>query len=253
VRLGLRLRKRNFDLVIDLRSTLYPLLVNALYRTTLFKKTKGKQAHKRYAHLTKLIPLGLSVQDASYNIFFSEDDKRTVKMIFKGLNILQSDKIVAIAPGAKSHIKRWTISGFARLCQRLSRELGAKILLVGDNNDKEIISRILSFGLNDAYDISSRTNIRELGYLLSQCKLLVTNDSAPLHIADIVNTPTVSIFGPTDEKKYGPILKNSAVIRKNLRCSPCEKAQCAFDLECIRQIGADEVFEAAKRILGHGL
>lgn len=259
IKLGLRLKRRNFDLVVDLRSTLYPVLINAPYRTSLFtpplragagfSKTK-KHKHKIYIHLNKLLPLGLDVQNATYNLFFSEEDKRTTKNIFEEFNISEADKIVAVAPGAKSHIKRWTTSGFTKVCQRLNRELGIKVLLVGDTNDKEITSQILSAqALSDTYDISGRTNMHQLGYLLSRCKLLVTNDSAPLHLADIVNIHCVAIFGPTDHIKYGPTLENSVVIRKNLKCSPCEKAQCAFNLECMKQISADEVFEAARKIL----
>lgn len=248
IRLGLRLRKRNFDLVVDLRSTLYPMLINAPFRTPLFSK-KNSKVHKKYAHLSKLKPLGLNIEGAGYNLSFSEDDKLKTKNIFKEFNISEDDKIAAVAPGAKSHIKRWTISGFTKVCQRLNRELGIKVLLVGDDNDKEIISQILSSGLNDTYDISGQTNINELGHLLSKCKLLITNDSAPLHLAELVNTPCIAIFGPTDDKKYGPILEKSAVVRKKLKCSPCEKAQCAFNLDCMKQIGADEVFGAARKIL----
>lgn len=254
IRLGLRLRKRDFDLVVDLRSTLYPLLAGAHYRTSLLggfrrRPHRAPPKHKKYAHLNKLIPLGFDIHNASYHLFFGEDDKRKINNIFEEFNISDADKIVAVAPGAKSHIKQWTGSGFARVCQRLNRELGIKVLLIGDVNDKKIISQVLAAGLNDTYDISGRTNLRELGYLLSHCKLLITNDSAPLHLAGLVNTPCIAIFGPTDSLKYGPTLKNSVVIKKTLKCAPCEKAQCAFNLECMKQITSDEVFETAKRLL----
>lgn len=253
VNLGLRLRRKFFDLVVDLRSTIYPALINAPYKTSLISKKAKEVIHKKYFHLNKLLPLGLDIKGASYNLFFNDEDKLKVKTIFTELNISDVDKLVAVAPGAKSHIKRWTASGFAKVCQRLNKELGVKVLLVGDSNDKEITSQIIASGLNNTYDISGYTNIRELAYLLSQCKLLITNDSSPMHLADIVNTPAIAIFGPTDYKKYGPTLKNSQVIREQLKCSPCKRAQCGYNLECMKQIGADEVFEAAKRILSHGL
>ena len=249
IRLGMRLRKRNFDLAVDLRSTLYPLLVGAPYRTSLFKKKTKGHLHKKQVHLNKLLPLGLNIKNASYSFRFSKEEILRIKNIYKELNISDADRVVAVAPGAKSHIKRWTISSFAKVCQRLNKELGIKVLLLGDTNDKEIISEMLSSGLNGIYDIGGCTNLRELGYLLSCCKLLITNDSAPLHLADLVNIPCIAIFGPTDFQKYGPTLKKSAVIKKALKCSPCEKAQCVFNLECMKQISADEVFEVAKRLL----
>ena len=249
MKLGMRLRKRNFDLAVDLRSTLYPLLIGAPYRTPLFKKNTQGRLHKKQAHLNKLLPLGLNIKNASYSFPFSKKEILKIKNIFKELNISDADRVVAVAPGAKSHIKRWTISSFAKVCRRLNKELGIKVILVGDNNDKEIISEMLSLGLNNTYDISGRTNLRELGCLLSRCELLITNDSAPLHLADLVNIPCIAIFGPTDSQKYGPTLEKSAVIKKALKCSPCEKAQCVFNLECMKQISADEVFETGKRLL----
>jgi len=250
ITLGLRLRKRNFDLIVDLRSTLYPLLAGAPYRTSLFtNKARKEGMHKRDFHLSKLTGLGLDINEASYDLFYGEEDILNVKNLLKQLNISDTDKIVAIAPGAKSHIKQWPIGGFAKVALRLNRELGIKVLLLGDKNDKEMIAQILSFGLNDTYDMAGRTNLRELAYILSFCRLLITNDSAPLHLGSLVKTPVVAIFGPTDDLKYGPVSQNSVVIKKGLKCSPCEKAQCVFNLECLRQINADDVFEAAKRIL----
>jgi len=248
INLGFRLRRRGFDLVVDLRSTLYPMLINAPYKTRLSSKNKNN-IHKKYSHLNKLTSLGLDVSNASYKLRFSSEDVFKIKSILQDLNISDTEKIVAIAPGAKSHIKRWTTSGFGKLCNRLNKELGVKVLLIGDSNDKEIISHIISPGLNDTYDLSGRTNLRELAYLISRCKLLITNDSAPLHLADLVETQCIAIFGPTDNKKYGPTLEGSTVIRKDLKCSPCEKAQCAFALGCMKQISADEVFEAVKNEL----
>jgi len=79
--------------------------------------------------------------------------------------------------------------------------------------------------------------------------ILITNDSAPLHIAGSVDTPVIAIFGPTDHRKYGPISPGSIVLRKHLACSPCEKAVCEFDLECMKQVSSDDVLNAAERIL----
>jgi len=91
--------------------------------------------------------------------------------------------------------------------------------------------------------------LRELAYFLSLSKLLITNDSAPLHIAGSVDLPVIAIFGPTDPEKYGPISPGSIVLRKNISCSPCEQAVCEFDLECMKQISSEDVLNAVYRIL----
>jgi heptosyltransferase-2 len=81
--------------------------------------------------------------------------------------------------------------------------------------------------------------------------MVITNDSALLHAAQAMGTPTVAIFGPTDERKYGPRLPHSVVVRRNLICAPCERALCPYNHECMRFLEADEVYEAAVRCL-HG-
>ncbi|MDD3089741.1 MAG: glycosyltransferase family 9 protein, partial [Candidatus Omnitrophica bacterium] len=81
---------------------------------------------------------------------------------------------------------------------------------------------------------------------------VVTNDSAPLHVASAVNTPTVAIFGPTDERRYGPLSVKSRVVTPSVPCRPCGRALCSTgpDEGCISQISVNEVFRAAKELLG---
>jgi len=193
--------------------------------------------------------MGIHVNDAPFSISYTREDKLHVNSILNEEGVLPDDNIVAVSAGAKSHIKRWALTGFISLCDRLNKELGLKVLLVGDDNDKTINSQIKEVGLKDVHDLSGRTNLRELAYLISLCRLIVTNDSAPLHIASAVNCPAVAIFGPTDYRKYGPLSDRSSVIREGLRCSPCEKAQCRFNLECMKGITVAAVFDACKAVI----
>lgn len=246
---GLRMRKRKFDLVVDLRNSLFPLLIGARYNTPLLAGREDLYLHRKEKHLRKLSALGIPADNAPFSIFITRDDKLHIHSALTALGILPEDGIVAVAPGAKSHIKRWIVTGFIKVCDRLNKEAGLKVLLIGDESDKSIVEQIHGAGLKEVYDLSGRTTLRELAYLLSLCKLLISNDSAPLHIASCVGTPTIAIFGPTDCKKYGPLSANSLVIKKQLSCSPCEKAQCKFELECMKQVSAEEVFACAKEIL----
>jgi ADP-heptose:LPS heptosyltransferase len=252
ITLGIRLRMRNFDMVVDLRNSLFPLFIGARYSTPLFNRRGDLCLHRKEKHLNRLTSLGISVTDAPFSIYFNRDDNLHVHSLLNESGILPEDNIVCIAAGAKSHIKRWTQTGFIRLCDRLVKETGSKVILVGDDSDRQINRQIKEIGLNEVYDLTGRTNLRELAYLFSLSKLLITNDSSPLHIASAVNTPTIAIFGPTDPKKYGPLSPASVVIRKGLKCSPCEKALCRFNLECMNELSCDDVFEAARKLLKIG-
>ena len=87
---------------------------------------------------------------------------------------------------------------------------------------------------------------------MQRAQLVITNDSASLHLASTLDVPTVAIFGPTDEAKYGPTSRARRVIRRRLFCAPCEQALCRFHHECMRFISPDEVYEAARGLLGCG-
>ena len=102
---------------------------------------------------------------------------------------------------------------------------------------------------NKVYNLAGRTSITQLAGLLKRARLLITNDSAPMHLGCAVGTRVLALFGPTDPCKYGPHGKGDRVVRKGLHCSPCELAQCKFNHECMKSISADEVFGVAKEML----
>ena len=160
-----------------------------------------------------------------------------------------SDPVVVVNPGAKSHLKRWTQEGFAAVSDRLSGECGASIVFIGMKEDEEVVSGVISRMKNKPHNFVSRTNIRQLASLLKRAKLLITNDSAPLHLGCAVGTKVLALFGPTDPAKYGPTGEFDTFINKKLFCSPCENAVCKYNYECMKLISADEAFDAAKMMI----
>ncbi|MEK6732555.1 MAG: glycosyltransferase family 9 protein, partial [Candidatus Omnitrophota bacterium] len=95
------------------------------------------------------------------------------------------------------------------------------------------------------------TNLNELFALIEKFSLLLTCDSASMHIASDLGVKVIAIFGPTDPAEYGPRGDEDIVIRKNLRCSPCKKAQCRLGThECMETISAKEILYAIKKVLG---
>ena len=84
---------------------------------------------------------------------------------------------------------------------------------------------------------------------MEQLAVLLTCDSSCLHIAGDLGIKTAAIFGPTDPEEYGPAGKHDIVIRKALKCSPCKKAHCKFNHECMKDITAKEVIEGVKGLL----
>jgi ADP-heptose:LPS heptosyltransferase len=131
----------------------------------------------------------------------------------------------------------------------LIKECGADIVFIGQDTDREIVGNIIDRMKNASHDLVGRTNIRQLASLLKRSRLLITNDSAPLHIGCAVGTKVLAIFGPTDPKKYGPTGEFDTVISQKLFCSPCESAMCKHNYECMKLITPDAVFDAARMML----
>jgi len=255
IRLFTRLRRNRYDLLVDLRNSLFGFFVKARFCNRPVNKPAKEICHKIDAHLAKvkgLVPCGdpgFSARAGSYPIWISRDDGERAARLLGAKGINDADQLISISPGAKSHIKRWNEEGFAGVCDKLIDIYKVKIALVGDDYDKEICERILAKMRNYAVSLAGMTNLRELAWIIKRSPLIITNDSAPLHIAGSVGTPAVAIFGPTDYRKYGPREGMGEAVRKKLHCSPCETALCRYDLECMKAVSADEVFDAAKRIL----
>lgn len=252
-KLGLvnRLRQDRYDLVVDLRHTLFGPFLGARYRTSAFLKPPKSLIHMKDRHLWKLKSLGLDISNVrGPSVIFDEDDQNYIKGLFNKWQIKDGQTIIAIAPGARSHTKLWEKQGYQQLSERLLKEYNARIIIVGDGKDKALVQEIIERIKPAPLNACGKTTIGQLAHLLTKCRLLVSNDSAPMHLAWAVNTPVIAIFGPTSHKKYAPGGPQDVVVHKVLECAPCEQSLCRKGTrDCMKSISADEVFAACKKIL----
>lgn len=246
-RLQLKLKNLKYDLVVDLRNTIFPLLLAPKYRTSPIQSFPKDVVHKKEKHLYRLVPFGIEDLGERSYIHITEEDENYADGLIKK-NALNGPMVV-VSPGAKSHLKRWTVEGFAEVCDSLAGECSASIVFVGTGPDKEIVLSVARKMKNKYHDFVDKTNIRQLAGLLKRSSLLITNDSAPMHLGCAVGAKVLAIFGPTDYRKYGPTGEFDAVVNKKLFCSPCEVAACKYGHECMKLVSADEVFDRAKMMI----
>jgi heptosyltransferase-2 len=186
------------------------------------------------------------------SLYIKPQDEEYINKVLKENNINDKDKIIVVAPGARSHIKRWSKEKFTELILKLIKEQGIKIILAGDRDDIPIARYITEKSDHKVIDLCAKTSILQLACLLKKSQLLITNDSAVLHLGSYLNIPIVAIFGPTDERRYGPWSDNCAVAKKEIFCRPCQKAQCRFGtLECMNLIKVEDVMRQVREILVH--
>lgn len=254
LKLLFELKKDKYELVVDLKNSALPLFLKARHKTYPWFCAPQKTVHMKDRHLYKVSKFirhpNLSKEPVFLfrkSLYISNEDRKVRDDILNEALISGRDKFIIIACGGRSHIKRWPSQKFAELAQRLIEELKAKIAIVGDKDDLESCSAVKSNIRYPVVDLCARTSLKELASFIERADLVISNDSAVMHLASYLDRPTLSIFGPTNDKKYGPWSSRSKIVRSNLFCSPCEMAQCKLEtLECMESIGVDEVYAAAK-------
>lgn len=248
------LKKEKFDIVVDLRNTLFGRLLPSKYKAHQFLFNPPNTKHMRDAHLLKILYPGLSLPQTlnleNKSLYIKEEDRRYIANLLTVNNIAEKDRIIALSAGARSEIKRWPKEKFVDLISIIGDEFKAKIILLGDKDDSPINRYIVEHSKYPLIDLSGKTTIVQAAWLLTRVKLLITNDSANLHLASYLNVPVVAIFGPTDETKYGPWSDNSSVVKKEIFCRPCQKAQCRFGtLRCMQLVSVEDVLKQVRDIL----
>ena len=159
-------------------------------------------------------------------------------------------KIMVIAPGANRKANRWPIDRFASIALRWFHG-GGIIIVVGGPQDRELGDEIKnSIDSKSFINLCGETNLVETIYLLNKAKILVTNDSGPMHLASVAKTPVVAIFSARDfPLKWSPCPNLNKVLRVNTDCSPCFKDECNRDNLCLSLVTVDDVWDGVKNIV----
>ncbi|MFP5214172.1 MAG: lipopolysaccharide heptosyltransferase II, partial [Acidobacteriota bacterium] len=156
----------------------------------------------------------------------------------------------AINPGAAfGSAKRWIPSRFAEVGERIAREFGLSILLTGGPGEVDLGREIEEAMTVKPLNLIGKTSVRKMMALLSMCRLMVTNDSGPMHVAAAFSIPTVALFGSTDHTTTSPLTSRFRIVRKDTECAPCLKRQCSTDHRCMTGITVEDVMEAVQGIM----
>lgn len=169
---------------------------------------------------------------------------------------------IAVAPGAEyGPAKRWPTERFAEALLQAHERHPLRILLVGGPGDRDRAEELAGKLAVQGVDASpttvitaGQTDLREACAILKGVRLLLTNDSGPMHVAAALGTPVVAVFGGTSPELTGPGLPGDplhALVRNPPACAPCFQRDCPIDLRCLRDIPTETVVREILRRLGH--
>jgi len=263
------LRKRKFDVVLDfhgiLKSGLLSFLSGARHRIG-YDRSSTKEGNSLFSNVKVRLPkekisrfkrnfallrgMGLEVRDFKYSLHIPPADREYVASFFKSSGTPLKRPLIAIHPGtsAKALFKRWPADQYARLGDRLVRELSATVLFTWGADEFEWVEGIRK-EMEEPSLLGPKTEtLTQLGEVYRQCDLYIGGDTGPMHIASLIGIPVVVIYGPTDPTENEPF-GGHIKIRKQVGCNPCHNYSCK-ELLCIKAVSADEVFKGTREILG---
>jgi lipopolysaccharide heptosyltransferase I len=254
----MNIRRKRFDIVLDLqglfRSGIIAWLTGApirigfgdtrdfayiFYNNKVYPTKDMLHAQERYFYLTGQITSAAKPRGI-LNIPVSE--KRWAESVWG--NKLK----IAVNPGGRWDTKRWPVEKYSYVLNEILKKHNARIVILGDKNDKSVTKEILTRSPSDITDLVGKTNFIELTAILNKADLLITNDSGTMHLADYLNVPMIALFGPTDPRKTGPKGKDVIIIKSDMKCSPCFKRICDMN-KCMQAIDEKTVVSAVEDIL----
>ncbi len=185
--------------------------------------------------------------------------KKEVANFLKKQGVAEDEKLIALAPGGgkswgeNAVYKQWDAERFAQAANLFCEGQRFKILLLGDKSEKDLLERTASF-LRVPSIVIAGEEIEKVCAFLSRSVFLCCNDGGLLHLANVLAVKTVSIFGPVDEKVYGPYgdVVAHAVLTEPVPCRPCYQKfhfpPCPYQRRCLSDLTADKVVAAMKKI-----
>lgn len=248
-----QLKKEHFDLIVDLRNTAIPFFIGCRYRTSFFDHQRSS-VHMRLRHLNRLKTIYPFLFEAKrkYSLFISDKNSQYVN----GLLTQEVDgqkPLIVLAPGAANSDKRWTEKGYAQVCDYLIKTKGGNIIFVGDEQDKQIVQNIQEGMALPSVNFCGRLTLLQLGELLKKASLVISSDSAPMHLASYLNCPVLAIFGPSDPQKYGPWGEHNYYFRKNQNCLKCQNGKSAARHTCMEAVKSEDVVRILELLHQKGL
>jgi heptosyltransferase II len=213
--------------------------------------TTAHQIHE-YLHLSAA--LGANPEPLAPQLTVTLEEIEAAKKKF-GLEKIDGP-VIGLNPGAEyGPAKRWPVEKFIAAVKEIQQRTNCTWLLFGGKNDLPLTAQIQSAICNPQsaiINLSGQTSLRELMALLKVCRVLLTNDTGPMHVAAALGTPVVVPFGSTSPELTGPGVPGDArnrLLKSDAPCSPCFLRECPIDFRCMNGISVECVVEAVLQFI----
>jgi lipopolysaccharide heptosyltransferase II len=267
LKFALALRRKKFDIALILHPTNRAHIITFLAQIPKrigYRKKFGflltdsiedlkylGEKHESAYNFDLLKTIGIENTSNELCLPINEEDRDFIDSLLKEKNILEKDKIIAVNPTASCRSKIWSPIRFGKVCRKLVDEFNVKIGLICSEKDIDICRKVASFMEKRSFIILSGLKLKQLACFLKNSELLISNDSAPVHIAAAVGTPVISIFGRNQAglspTRWRPLGKEDIVLHREVGCRICLAHNCQKEFECLKAITDEDVLNAARK------
>jgi heptosyltransferase-3 len=272
-RLVRRLHRARFDLLIDLRTgdrgaiiawlTGVPVRVVRHWREAPFWHKFAFTHHvdpaftNRPVHpggdqsLRILRAIGVDTADTRPRLHVLERHRESVLTLLSRESADRYPGLVTVNPFSRWKYKEWGYDKWVDVLNRLWTEHGLPSALVGSREEAGVAAGIVGKCEGPAFNLAGKTTLGELAALLSRSRLHIGVDSAAPHIAAAVDTPTVTIFGPSNWRAWAVEDETHRIARSDMPCIPCRDKGCdgTERSNCLEELGVDTVMERIEEVL----
>ena len=265
------LRQKRFDVALDfhgrLKSGLISFVSGAPTRVG-FDPRSSKEGNFLFSNVKVQLPreninryernllllrgIGLEITDLKPVLHISTEERKWADVFFGQLSKALPGPLIAIHPwtSPQTPYKRWVGDRYSQLADRLVRELGARIIFTWGPGELEPVEKIRREMKEPSFLAPQTDSLIRLGEIFRRCNLYIGGDTGPMHVASLVGTPIVAIWGPTHPVVNEPFGKHK-MVRKEVGCNPCRKQFCK-EVTCLTSVTVEDVFQAARELLSVG-
>ena len=222
----------------------------------------GRTTHQIHDYLHLAAALGANPEPLPPKVEISAAETRQAEEAFLGNARDQVSGatrgkpliVLGLNPGAEyGPAKRWPVASFAAVAREVSHRVGNCVWFVfGSQADWDLCDEVARLAGGGVLNLAGKTSLRQLMALLKLCRVVLTNDTGPMHVAAALGTPVVVPFGSTSPELTGPGLPGGTrhqLLRAAAPCSPCFRRDCPIDFRCMTGISAERVVAAIQRAL----
>ena len=203
-------------------------------------------------------PLRLDVPDTFFSPVMKQEGDVSVRETLLDIGLDEDEDFITLHPGTSKVERSWHAERFGILCQKIFKEDGRKMVLLGTPSEEKLLNRIKNYCPPGKVKVIPTINLRVLAGVLKKSRLFIGNDSGMMHLAAMVGTPIVGIFGPGNAATTGPYMAPEyyEILTENYSCSPCRQRffkECKPSPHnkpyCLEDITVKNVHEAIHRLL----